>query len=168
MIPKTYIERNIKILSKNFQSSQKPLMTLLYAKLVIIEIGGWVELSMDDIINRAGKKLKEDSNIVHLEKEIIQRNYGFSYERNFRPMLMKAIGLTRLEKLEKSLDLSKHQKMVAALKNLKTARDKVAHTYIKDPALRIVDAPSVSQRHFNDIYAGLKDLEEKMKRINLI
>ncbi|MFZ3116953.1 MAG: hypothetical protein WA159_01420 [Variovorax sp.] len=144
-------------------------MTLFYAKLVIIEVGGWVEMSMDDLAYRAGKTLVAAPNAKYLEREVIRKNYGFDYEKNFRPMLMKVIGLVRLEKLERNLDVSKHTKMKAALELLKNARNSVAHTYVKNPSGgMVIAAPSVSLSYFSDIYDGLKDIEEKMKSLKLI
>lgn len=169
MIPVTYIERNTKSLTTCFNNSTRPLMTLLYAKLVIIEVGGWVEMSMDDLVERAGKSLKMSTNILHLEREIIRSNYGFDYERNFRPMLTKAIGLVSLEKLEGRLDTAKQTKMKAALTLLKQARNTVAHTYVKNPAGgAIIAGPSVAMSYFRDIYDGLKNIEANMKKLKLI
>jgi len=72
MISVTYIERNAKSLTTCFNKSTQPLMTFLYAKLVIIEVGGWVEMSMDDLVKRAGRGLKDSDNIKHLDNEIIK------------------------------------------------------------------------------------------------
>ena len=144
-------------------------MTLLYAKLVIVEVGGWVEMSMDDLVERAGNNLNTSTNITYLEKEIIKKNYGFDYDRNFRQMLMKVIGLVRLEKLELRLDTAKFTKMKAALELLKKARNSVAHTYVKNPSGgATIAAPTVSISYFHDIYDGLKDIEANMKRLNII
>lgn len=169
MIPVTYIKRNAKTLTTRFNRSHKPLMTFLYAKLVIIEVGGWIEISMDDLVERAGKKLKVNKNIAMLGDNIIGKNYGFDYERNFRQMLMKVIGIVMLEKLESKLDVAKQTKMKASLELLKRARNSVAHTYVKNPAIgATITAPSVAMAYFFDIYNGLKDIETQMKKLKLI
>lgn len=172
MIPVTYIQRNAKTLTTCFNKSiksKKTLMMILYAKLIIIEIGGWVEMSMDDIVERAGKDLKMTNNISHLKTDVIKRNYGFDYAGNFRPMLMKAIGIVKLEALEQRLDISKFTKMKAALALLKDARNAVAHTYVKNPTRGITfAAPSLAMSYFRDIYDGLKDIEVHMKALKLI
>lgn len=169
MIPVTYIKRNTHLLTTSFNKSTQPLMALLYAKLVIVEVGGWVEMSMDDLVERAGKGLSKTENIKLLEKDIIKRTYGFGYEQNFRPMLMKTIGLVKLEKLEGKLDTSKQTKMKAALEMLKASRNSAAHTYVKSLAGgATIDAPSVSMSYFQDIYDGLKDIESNMKSLKLI
>ena len=169
MIPVTYIQRNATSLTSRFNKSTTPLMTMLYAKLVIIEVGGWVEMSMDDLVERAAKRLKVPANITHVNKEVIRRNYGFDYEANFRPMLMKVIGIVRIEALENRLDTAKFTKLKAALVLLKQARNTVAHTYIKNPTGGIViPAPSVAISYLRDIHDGLKDFEKKLKALKLV
>lgn len=169
MIPVTYINRNTKVLTTCFNKSTRPLLTFMYAKLVIIEVGGWVELSMDDLVERAGKNLKLSPNIKKLNDDIIKKNYGFDYDRNFRQMLMKVIGLVILEKLESGLDVAKFTRMTAALELLKKARNAVAHTYVKNPSGgAIIAAPSVSMTYLQDICNGLKDIETQMKKLKII
>lgn len=169
MIPVTYINRNAKALTICFNKSTTPLMSVLYAKLFIIEVGGWVEISMDDLVERAGNKLKLTKNIAKLDSDIVGKNYGFDYERNFRAMMMRVIGLVMLEKLEIRLDIAKQTKMKAALDLLKKSRNTVAHTYVKKPVGGItITAPSVAMSYFNDIYSGLKDIETHMKKLKLI
>jgi hypothetical protein len=141
----------------------------MYAKLVIIEVGGWVALSMDYLLSRAGKSLKVTDNIRYLEKDIIRKNSGFDYEFNFRQMMMRVIGLARLEKLEGKLDIAKFTKMKAELELLKKARNSVAHTYVKQFSGGVtIDAPSVTLARFTAIYEGLKEIESKMKIMKLI
>ena len=172
MIPVTYIKRNTRALSSCFDKASragKPLMVLLYAKLVIIEISGWVEMSMDDVVQRAGRKLKVKANCKYLEDRVVKKNFGFDYEDNFRKMLMQVVGLVELEALEGGLDGAKFQKMKAALALLKQARNTVAHTYVKNPTGGItITAPSLAVAYFDDIYDGLKDFETNMKARRLI
>ena len=52
MIGKTNIERNIKQLKTNFNKTNSPKLELFYSKLAIIELCGWIEESMDDIVLR--------------------------------------------------------------------------------------------------------------------
>lgn len=125
-------------------------------------------MSMDDLIERAGKKILHEKNSKALESDI-KRNSGFHYDNNFRPLLIKVIGLVRMEQLEKKLDVAKHTKMKAALDMLKSARNSVAHTYVKNPSGgAVIAAPSLSVTYFNDIYAGLMDIEKEMKGLAII
>lgn len=167
MIARTYIERNLNVLTKSFNSAPTALLTVLYAKLVIVEVGGWVELSMDDLAKRAAKNLKEPSN-TKARDQIIKSNHGFDYDNNFRGMLIKMIGLVGIEALEKRLDVAIHQKMKAALSNLKTVRNQVSHTYVKNIAPGTISAPSLTHSYFLDVYHGLLDMEKHMKALRII
>lgn len=125
-------------------------------------------MSMDDLIVRAGKKIKDSRNAKLLESDV-KKNSGFHYDYNFRPLLIKVIGLVRVEQLEAKLDTAKQTKMKAALELLKAARNSVAHTYVKNPSGgAIIAAPSVSIAYFSDIYEGLMDIERGMKKLNII
>ncbi len=168
MISVTYIQRNVRTICAGYRAAAKPLHTLMLAKLAIIEVGGWVEMSMDDLVLRCGKKLKESKNDDHLKKVIVKNTWGFDYEKNFRQMLIRAVGLVTVEKIELRLDGAKFAKLNAALDMLKTARNNVAHTYVKHPVVTApIPAPMVVASYFNDIYDGLKDFEKVMKSLRL-
>lgn len=169
MIPSTYIKRNISTIGAEYKSAKKPLQIMLYAKLAIIEVGGWVEMSMDDLVLRCGAKLRNPSNISHLKKDIVDRTWGFDYNKSFRQMLIRAVGLIAVEKIESTVDGGKFAKMTAAIDMLKTARNNVAHTYVKNIAVTApIPEPAVAATYFNDIYVGLKDMEAVMKSLKLI
>ena len=81
-------------------------------------------------------------------------------------MLMRVVGLVKIEKLEKLLDQQKWETMKSSLKWLKEKRDQQAHTYITDVTTTI-DAPSVITSHFETVYKGLKDVEMCVRRLDI-
>lgn len=169
MIPVTYIKRNISTIGARYNAANKPLDVLLLAKLAIIEVGGWVEMSMDDLVFRCGRKLKKPENESYLVNTIIRPTWGFDYRKNFRKMLIQAIGLATLEIIESAVDGAKFAKMTAALNLLRAARNDVAHTYVKHITVAApIPAPTVVATYFQDIYIGLKDMEAVMKQLRLI
>src|SRR3990172_2581821 len=72
---------------------------LFYSKLAILELCGWIEESMDDIIREYAKKyLKEQSNINSIN-DTIRKTSGFDYNEHFREkMLIRLIGLINIAK----------------------------------------------------------------------
>lgn len=165
MVSKSSIVRNLSIISRLFNKTSNPKEALFYSKLAILELCGWIEESMDDIVkNYANRKLRNSNNISYLDKEIIKKVHGFDYHNNFRKMLMQVVGLIRLEIIESNLDQTKLQHMLIALNALKGQRDSVAHTHIKGITPRI-DAPSVIKQRFTDVYEGLKRFEHELKRL---
>ncbi len=163
MVSKTSILRNLSIISTLFNKTSNPKEALFYSKLGILELCGWIEESMDDIVkNCANRNLRDNDNLRFLKKEIIQKVHGFDYHNNFRKMLMQVIGLISLEKIESSVDQTRLEHMKAALNALKGQRDPVAHTHIKGITLRI-NAPSITKQRFVDVYEGLKNIEHELK-----
>ena len=67
---------------------------LLFSKLATLELCGWIEVSMDDIVLRHSRRtLREPVNRAFCEKRIVKPIYGFDYDIHFRKMLMGLIGL---------------------------------------------------------------------------
>jgi hypothetical protein len=165
MIVKLYIEKNLKTINKLYIRSNNTQEGLLYSKLAILELCGWIEVSMDDIALRTAKRLVNDTNNQKLfEKEIVKRIYGFDYEQHFRRMLMAVIGLKGVEEMEGALNQSLFLPMCGALSALKQYRDKQAHEYIKGTTLRL-DAPSLTLTRFYTVYKGLINIEKVLKLI---
>lgn len=168
MIYKSYIETNLRNLENLYNHSSGAKPPLYYSKLALLELCGWIEISMDDIVLRcAKKKLREPNNIQFVNKSIIKRIHGFEYNQYFRVMLMQVIGIIALERIEKSINTSTFSLFQSTLNNLKTARDGHAHTYIKNITIAI-DAPSVTKGNFINVYNGLKAFEDKLRAGSLL
>jgi hypothetical protein len=105
MIAKSYILKNLKSLDHSYRHARNGKDAQFFAKLAIIELCGWIEESMDDIILRCGRKhLKESANRKYCEKDVVKRTYGFDYDSNFRFMLIRVLGLIAVEKLENQMN----------------------------------------------------------------
>ncbi len=167
MIAKSYILNNLKTIENLYLKSTTTKRGLFYSKLAILELCGWIEESMDDIVHKcARRRLKSQDNLKLVEKSIIGRTYGFDYKRHFRNMLMQLLGIINLERLERHLDPVKFQLMESNLETLKTCRDTEAHTHLKGVTKRL-DAPSVTKHRFLIVYEGLKDIDDSLRRLKL-
>src|SRR5262245_4028503 len=121
MLSKAEIESNLSELNKAY--NDHPEYGVYFSKLAILELCGWTELCMDEIIrSHASRKSLNQANLKYLEKSVINKTYGFEYDRHFRGMLMRLLGLSGLESLEAQVDAVAHTKMDAQLNNLKTVR----------------------------------------------
>ena len=164
MLSKSSILSNLSTINKLYNKTSSKKEAFFYSKLAILELCGWIEESMDNIvINCANRKLRNNDNLIFLKKEIIKKVHGFDYHNNFRKMLMQVVGLIRLEIIESKVDQTKLEQMKAALNALKAQRDPVAHTHIKGVTLRI-DAPSITKQRFVNVYEGLKNIEHELKQ----
>lgn len=166
MIVKNYIESTIDELEKMYNNSRSQKKSIYYSKLALIELCGWVEGSMDDIVEKyCNRKLRERRNRIYAKKKIIKPNYGFHYDDNFRKMLMKAIGIVAIEKLERRLENNggKITVLRSKLNTLKMQRNNAAHTFIKGTTSTF-PAPSVIKSDFNNIlYPILKEIESEIR-----
>lgn len=167
MVTKGKILRSLQRLSALYARPPKAGDELYFAKLAIIEVGGWVEQTMDEIINSRIKiKLSATANQKFLDSEIVRRTHGFEYEQHFRGMLIKSIGIVGVEKLETLLNTAKFGALKRELVTLKTIRDSLAHTHIHG-ATTTIDAPSISIGRLEKIYDGLIDYERTLRKLKI-
>lgn len=162
MIAKSYIRKSLTLAHRSYHSSSKNnSLVALYSKFAILELCGWIEISIDDIVNRLAKKVRVKINQKNIEDKV-KYNSNFDYEKNFKFLIAQVIGIVNFEKVESMCDQSKLIKLQAALSTLKTERNKLAHTYIKN-ATNPISSPSLAISYFNDIYEGLIEFEKTLK-----
>lgn len=164
MIAKSYIEKSLQELDILYNQATSQKKSIYFSKLALIELCGWIEETLDDIIIRhANRNLKEQINKTYCKKQIVKPNYGFEYERNLRPMLIKLIGLINIEKMEKSLEKTAQITLLTTyLQNLKTTRNDAAHTHLKGVTRRY-NAPSQTLGDYRNICAILETLDASLR-----
>jgi len=163
MIVKGYIESTLQELEMLYLQHQSVKKDIYYSKLALLELCGWIEESFDAIVKTSIiDKLKSEA-YKNILKATIKKNYGFQYSNNFRPMLTKAIGLYKSEKIERKIDSSgKVQVLSTTLGNLKQVRDDNAHTFIRGTTTT-VQSPSITISQFQRIYPIIKEFEREVK-----
>ena len=166
MIAKQPIDDLLKELQNLYDNPTVPVHKDYYSKLALLELCGWLEIVIDDItLTYARTKLVEAKNIEMLEKEIVGKTYGCDYKAHFRPMLMKIIGLTNVEKFENNLThLGVFQILVAQLGSLSTLRNPAAHTSIAG-VMPTFNAPSTMRSYLNSLYPILTTVEIELNSI---
>lgn len=163
MIIKKNIISNLKVLNSKYRKARTPTEALLYSKLAILELCGWIEESMDELVLSISKKCIKKAGNQTIVKNIIKRTYGFEYQNNFCGMLMRIIGLIGIERLENKIDNAKLYRFKTVLSNLKTMRDSMAHTHIRGVTITI-NAPSTTLVQFEDVYSGLIEIDRFLKK----
>lgn len=175
MVEKTQIKNNLNQLSILYEKSRGVKKKAFYSKLAILELCGWIEYSVDDIVRTYASNHLTSSDNVELIKETIRSTSSFAYnynsrERHFRSMLVDLIGIINLEKLETVIrKKGNFEKMRSSISALKIRRDKLAHTYLAKTAdvqevIENIDSPSVTIGRLDDIYPGLKEIERNIQR----
>lgn len=164
MIARSYITSSLEEINRSFLKAPSQKWSLFHSKLAILELCGWIEESMDDVVMRcATRHLKLDDNWDYCQREVVKRTYGFDYQKNFRFMLIRLLGLVNVEKIEARVDQGKRDRMVAALSSLKAQRDKEAHTHLKGTT-RTINAPSVTIAQFQPLYEGLIEFDRVIRK----
>lgn len=162
MIEKTQIVLTLQALDARYQAATSADEAQWFAKLAIIELCGWIEESMDEVVRRCSKRhLKVTANQEMCEDEIIGKTYGFEYKKHFRGMLIRLLGLVAVEQLEQQINPTIHAKMEGALSFLKPFRNSYAHTHLNIAAS--INAPSVTRSKFQPIYDGLVEFERVIR-----
>ena len=167
------IRNNLELLQRlydsamNSSSKDSSLEAALYSKLAIIELSGWIEETIDtiltDYLNRTINNLALRNTI---EKEVIQRVYGFRYGTDFRPLMERILGgekfqyiISRLEKNGACTSQLHH-----ALSILTTRRDRAAHTHQKG-VMQSYDAPSWTIQQLNIILPIFRRIQGMVKNM---
>ncbi len=166
MITQSYIKTTLIELDRLYVLSTSQKKAIYFSKLALIELCGWIEESVDDIVIRhSSRKLKVVCNREYCKVDIVNLNYGFQYNSNIRPMLMRLIGLVCLEKVEKKLELTAQITLLKSnLGNLKRSRNEAAHTHLKG-VTRTYLAPSRILGDFNRIYPLLHSLDYELRNL---
>lgn len=165
MIIKKHILENLEALNRSYAKATSERESLFCSKLAILELCGWIEESMDDVVLKCARRyLKSFANVEFIKTKVVKRTYGFDYDRHFRPMLFRLIGLINVEKLEKKVDQGKQARLKATLTALKTVRDAQAHTHTKG-TMPSINAPSVTLSQLSELYDGLIEYDRTLRNI---
>jgi hypothetical protein len=163
MIARTHVEGSLRTLDRLFREATSAKHALFYSKLAILELCGWIEESMDDVVLRcAVRHLRRSDNRRYVEKQIVKRTYGFDYDRHFREMLIRLLGLVAVERIENAVDPAKSAMMRSTLATLTVVRNTEAHTHVKG-VTTVINAPSVTRTHFVAAFEGLSEYDRVIR-----
>lgn len=162
MIPHSYIKKNLRHLDGKYRKAKTLTEASYCSKLAILELCGWIELSMDDIILRACVRGIANADHRRSVRDKVKRNYGFEYERHFQAMVTTLVGYHGYERIEKKVPASVTINLKAELNTLKDRRNSLAHTYYKG-ATQHYDAPSVTIQRYDTVSAGLTAYDKALR-----
>ncbi len=164
MIALSYITNSLNELDKLYNGATSQKKAIYYSKLATLELCGWVEDTLDDIVLRHSiRKLRIESNRKYIKKNIVKRTNGFQYDFHIRPMIISLIGLIALEKIEINFERTgKISTLKNSLSSLRESRNKAAHTHLKG-VMSNYDAPSVINGEFGRIKTVLSELDSELR-----
>ncbi|MFC7292447.1 hypothetical protein [Hirschia litorea] len=167
MVTRTYIERNLKSLKRKYASAKTQAEPLYFSKLAIIELCGWIEVTIDSICEKHARALISNSTFQKQYRIRVESTYGFSQRKHLDPLIRDLIGYQGIQGIEALCDPSILNGLHRNLNELTNMRNKLAHTYIKG-FTSTIESPQLMLKRFYIIADGLDHLDEKIKDISNI
>lgn len=162
MISHSYIKKNLAYLDRVYRNTTSTTEASYCSKLAILELCGWIEISMDDIVLRGCvRALKQEKNRKAV-REKVKYNYGFEYQKHFVSLITSLVGFHGFEALEKTIPVSVSISFKSELGNLKERRNSLAHTYYKG-VTPSYDAPSITMSRYQIVTAGLEAYDRALR-----
>ena len=140
----------------------------LLSKLALLELCGWLETEQDRLILKINDVCLKD--VSWTRRELVDKTFGFDYNRHFRPMLAQVLGEHLTRKLERIIE-SKFPGDIDQLRSstgdLWVKRCSFAH---EDMVTNVqkqqrFDAPSWSQNRYRILRKILSRLESEALEI---
>lgn len=157
------INRTLEFLDREYRRhivSSEARVPLIFSKLGVIELGGWVEESFDEIARQCVRRRLRTSRSRDVLEEKIRKTHGFKYEKHSREMLAVAMGAVRLLRIENQLDRDGSLALLKSeLNSLYRQRNQAAHTYTRGTTV-VFDSPSVTIERFRRMEPILRRLWE--------
>jgi hypothetical protein len=166
MNSKEPIETLIRELEKLYDAPADPTHKDFYSKLALMELCGWLEISIDKIVEGySANKLFEPKNQEYFKNKSIDKTYGCDYKSHLRPMLINLIGLKGIEKLEANLKAQGvFQILVDQLSSLWSLRKPAAHTTIVG-VTTTYQSPSTMKTYLVSLHPILTTLEVELMKL---
>lgn len=165
MINYIEIENTLNRLEQEFTSCSDIQMSILYSKLAVLELCGWIETSIDTMLYEYVDKHILDSDCKNRIKTIINKNYGFHYDKNLFPLLCSVLGIDNLENIIDVLPSVNFQNLKAVTDTYTKERNKAAHTDTPIGTTRTYYAPSSVIIDFNLIKPAIQRIETEIQQL---
>lgn len=159
MVVKKHILSSLTMLDREYNNallSPDPNKAVYFSKLAIIEYCGWIEETMDAIINGYARGKIRTTPFQNSLRDKINKTSGFQYKKHFRPLLVHVVGAIRCEVIQNILDSNGDlATLMSELENYVVHRNSAAHTHISR-TLPQYPSPSVTIASLKVVYPILK------------
>lgn len=170
MIDYVRIKNTLELLDREYNNAQNcnqvdPQMPILFSKLAVLELCGWIEVSVDNVLfeyvnNNVVKE--ENKKII---KERIDVNYGFKFKTNLQPLFCSVLGIKNYETIIGALSDQELANMQTTLGNLAKLRDFAAHNNTEVGITPTYNAPSQTITEFKKIKPVFEKLEKEIQKL---
>lgn len=157
------IKRNLRLIAAEYNRAMNSrklgdsLIAALNSKMALMEVGGWIEQTVDAILYYYIEHTVNDAVLAEtLKKEIVDRTYGFRYSKEFRPLCEKILGAAQFAKITSLMEKKGlYQVLQSCMNQLADNRNRAAHTYWSKVTPRF-DAPSVTESKLLDLIPAIR------------
>lgn len=133
----------------------------LYSKMSVMEFGGWIEVTFDEIWNHYLDRVVTDTTIKEYLAKLVVDNYGFEYYKNIQKIFCSIIGGKNWQDIISQLEQSgSFSQFKSILNNFSAKRNSFAHTTIGLPIQRTYDSPSISLNNYKILYPIICEIEK--------
>jgi len=141
MVDINKIKPTIEKIEELYDNSTDTDHKIYYSKLALIELCGWLEETIDKLCSDYVNNNCSITYVDLFKKTAIDSTYGFHYDSHFRQMLLKLVGIKKLEQIENNLS-TEIPILKSQLGTLWSRRKVAAHTSIEGVTLNFF-APSI-------------------------
>ncbi|WP_278575084.1 hypothetical protein [Alloprevotella tannerae] len=162
MVDYKNIENTLKQLDSMYlKYTGDPSFLIILSKTALIEFCGWVEQSIDQILNEYVQSHMKEQNMINYTNSQIKKNYGFKYENNILKILCITIGAYNLENVLRKINSAQ---LKALLNTYSDKRNRAAHTHILGTTAKY-DAPSLILNDFHQIKPIISTIENEIRSL---
>lgn len=152
------VENSFRVLSRLYDGASDVTLKSFHAKLVLLEVCGWIEEMVDELVLKHAKHCLRDAAVIEkFQKDVVEKQWGLGYKENLVPMLIGLFGRTGLAEFESYFDEARLDLFKATLGTLRQARNAQAHTHVQGVTMTVM-SPSVLRGHFDSACSGLADM----------
>lgn len=163
MIDYISIRNTLILIDTEYSSCTGTQLPILYSKLAVLELCGWIETNIDNLLFEYVNNHIIDNDCKKGIKRIIDKNYGFDYNNNLFPLFCSVLGINNLENILDKLNASDLQNLKSITEAYTKERNKAAHTDTPIGTTRSYKSPSNVLYDFNLIKTAFQTIETQIQ-----
>ena len=170
MIDYESIENTLVLLENEYNNAQNndtidPQLPILFSKLAILELCGWIEVSVDKVLYEyVNSNLSKEENKKFI-KEKIDGIYGFKFKTNLQPLFCSVLGIKNYETIIDTLSEQELSDMQTTLGNLAKLRDFAAHNNTQVGVTPNYNAPSQTITNYRKLKPAFEKIEKEIQKL---
>lgn len=165
MVDYSNIKSTLTRIEVEYNNTNDQQLPILYSKLAVLEFCGWIEVSIDDILEEYIDRHVYDATCRSKIKKIIKKNYGFDYENNLFPLFSSVLGINNLDNILDNISTVDFYNLKSLTETYTTERNKAAHTDTPIGTTRRYPAPSSVLHDYNLLEKSIRAIENEIKKI---